>query len=110
LEFAQRAKTVKNRPEVNRRVTDKDQLKLYERLCENYKSEIEKLYLEKLEKERTIDALNGKISNIRVFTDLAGKILAVHKKYDVTLCGVIPRINKMYPARCLQLLLRRNFD
>ncbi|CAG9772715.1 unnamed protein product [Ceutorhynchus assimilis] len=68
LEFAQRAKYVKNQPIRNEKVTDKDQLKQYEHLCEDYKVQIEKLRTEKLERERTINALEGKIFNIELFS------------------------------------------
>ncbi|ENN78402.1 hypothetical protein YQE_05202, partial [Dendroctonus ponderosae] len=79
LDFAHRAKFVKNRPVVNRRVTDKDQLKEYESLCQNYKVQIEKLTGEKLDHEKKINALEGKIQCIEKFSDFGQKSTIRHQ-------------------------------
>ncbi|XP_030747345.1 kinesin-related protein 4-like isoform X2 [Sitophilus oryzae] len=61
LEFAQRAKYVKNQPIINEKVTDKDQIKQYARMCQDYKEQIER-------KEITINALKDKIHGIELFS------------------------------------------
>ncbi|XP_066249528.1 uncharacterized protein [Euwallacea similis] len=68
LEFAQRAKYVRNRPIINKRATDKDQLKIYEHLYEDCKTQLESVVAEKLESEKTILALKCKLYNIKKFS------------------------------------------
>ncbi|XP_076260932.1 uncharacterized protein LOC143196882 [Rhynchophorus ferrugineus] len=95
LEFAQRAKYVKNRPVINEKVTDKDQLKQYARLCQDYKLQIDQLSLERLEKEKTINTLRDKIHNIELFS-------AVTLEKDLKINKALPRRHTMGHYRPLK--------
>ncbi|XP_060516227.1 uncharacterized protein LOC132695783 [Cylas formicarius] len=68
LEFAQRAKFVKNQPIVNQKINSKDQERVYEHLMNEYEKAIDKLRHEMIDKEQTISSLKGKIKSIKSFT------------------------------------------